>query len=252
MGDSLNMYNVSTTTSDQWGANFLYGKCLRSTPCDNSICLFWSYAFSKYVIYYIIHWKCIWSVCSYPSFLYAAANYIIGTQISSNLAPGGRPADRRSVAWEKVTWKNTTCVSYRVLDATYNTTCLSYRLLGATIRHCGCVLSCPGCNITTLHVCPIMSWMQHITLHVCPIVSWMQYYDTTCVSYCVLGATLRHCMCLDCMSHLGWKLWYCMYVVHTMYINPKKNYYKIVVCQVLEMCFVTFSGGNQLHRMRSL
>ena len=122
-------------------------------------------------------------------------------------------------------------VSYRVLDATYNTTCVSYRLLGATLRHCGCVLSCPGCNITTLHVCPIdrvldatrnttcvsyrllgalrhcgcvqdaicnittlhvcpiMSWMQHITRHVCPIVSWMQYYDTTCVSYRVLGAT---------------------------------------------------------------
>ena len=173
-------------------------------------------------------------------------------------------------------------VSYRVLDATYNTTCVSYRLLGATLRHCGCVLSCPGCNITTLHVCPIMSWMQDITLHVCPIVSrvqhitlhvcpimswmqhitlhmclivsWMQYYDTTCVSYRVLGATFWQGMCLDWISHLGWKLWYCMYVVHTMYICPK-TYYKIVVSQVLEMCFVTFSGGNQLqslHWMRSL
>ena len=42
-----------------------------------------------------------------------------------------------------------------------------------------------------------------------------------------------------------------MYVVHTLYICPK-IYYKIVVSQVLEMCFVTFSGGNQLHWMRSL
>ena len=153
MGDSLNMYNVSTTTSDQWGANFLYGKCLRSTPCDNSICLF---CISTYVTYYIIHWKCIWSVCSYPSFLYAAANYIIGTQISSNLAPGGRPADRRSVAWEKVTWKNTTCVSWS----------------------------------------PIVSWMQHITPHVCPIVSWVQHCDTAAVSFRVQDAILRHCMCV--------------------------------------------------------
>ena len=100
-------------------------------------------------------------------------------------------------------------VSYRVLDATYNTTCVSYRLLGATLRHCGCVLSCPGCNITTLHVCSIMSWMQHITLHVCPIVSWVQHI------------TLHVCPIMSWMQHI------------TLHVCPGCNITTPPVCPIV-------------------
>ena len=53
-------------------------------------------------IHLLYNWQAwLWSVCFNPTFLRPATTYIIGTQISSNLAPGGHPVDRRRAVWKK-------------------------------------------------------------------------------------------------------------------------------------------------------